>query len=82
MESNAVVKVSVIITLGLVLISAIVILGIVAIRTDRGLGPPAALIFIGMIILGLLGGVSWWRNGHHHWRVRVDSNGQGKENDG
>jgi hypothetical protein len=75
MENDTIVKISVIITLGLVLISAIIILGIVAIHTDRSLGPPAALVFVGMIILGLLGGVSWWRNGHRHWRVRVDRNG-------
>lgn len=74
MGNGTIVKISVIVTLGIVLISGIIILGIVAIHTDRGLGSPVVLIFIGMIMLGLLGGITWWRNGHPHFEVQVDRN--------
>lgn len=75
MSSDVVIKLSVIITLGLVLISAMIILGLVAIHTDRDVSEPVALIFIGMIILGLLGGISWWRNGHR-WHIQADNDNE------
>jgi protein-S-isoprenylcysteine O-methyltransferase Ste14 len=75
---DAWVKVATIVVLGLVLVTAVVGTTIVAVLTDRDVARAEYLTFGGALLLGALGGVSWWQLRRHRWRVHVDRDANGE----
>jgi high-affinity Fe2+/Pb2+ permease len=76
LSDEVAVKVVTIVMLGLVLITAVIGITVVAVTTDRDLARAEALTFGGALLLAALGGVSWLAlRRRHRWRVNLEHNG-------
>ena len=74
-DPDVIVRVVTIVTLGVILVTAVIGLTVVGVMTDRDLFRAEAMTFGGVALVAALGGVSWWTARRHHWRVRVEHNG-------
>lgn len=81
MNETTIIKIVTIVTLGVICLASVVMLGVVAITTDRDLFRAEVLTYAAVALIAALGGVSWWQMHRHHWRLRVDRNGERDEPD-
>ena len=77
-RDEALLRVVIVATLGLVLVAAIIGMTVVAVTTDRDLRRAETLTFGGVVLLAALGGVSWWQL-RKRWRIRFERNGDQPE---
>lgn len=77
MADDTWIRVVTIVALAVVLTTAVIGITVVAVFTTRDLWRAEVLTFAGVVLLGALGGVSWWalRRHPHRWRVQVARNG-------
>ena len=72
-RDELIVRLVTIITLGVILLTAVIGLTIVSVMTDRNMARAEGLTFAGVVLLGALGGFSAaMLRRRHRWRVHVE----------
>lgn len=70
---DTIIKVATIVMLGLILITSVIMIGVVAVKTDRDLFRAELFTFGGALLLAALGGVQWYRLRYRRrWHLSVD----------